>query len=85
MRRGCLAAAAARRGRRVPGRPHRSPVRAPAPVTGARTDGEQGWAGPAEPAEHLDAPICQESFGARAGFPHGPPRYADVMAALSEA
>lgn len=56
-------------------------ARAPALVTGAGADSEQGWASLAELAEHLDAPVFQESFGARAGFAQDHPRYAGVLPA----
>ena len=42
---------------------------APALVVGAGTDGEEAWAALVELAERLVAPVFQESFAARAGFP----------------
>jgi len=42
---------------------------APAIVVGAGADGAEAWAALVELAERLVAPVFQESFGARAGFP----------------
>jgi benzoylformate decarboxylase len=42
---------------------------APALVVGAGADGEEGWSALVELAERLVAPVFQESFAARAGFP----------------
>ncbi len=42
---------------------------APALVVGAGADGEEGWAALVELAERLVAPVFQESFASRAGFP----------------
>jgi benzoylformate decarboxylase len=42
---------------------------APALVVGAGADGEEAWAALVELAERLVAPVFQESFAARAGFP----------------
>jgi benzoylformate decarboxylase len=44
-------------------------ARAPAFVAGAGADDEETWAALVELAERLDAPVWQESFGGRAGFP----------------
>jgi benzoylformate decarboxylase len=44
-------------------------ARSPALVVGARADDAETWAALAELAERLRAPVFQESFGARAGFP----------------
>lgn len=42
---------------------------APALVVGADADGEAAWAATVALAERLGAPVWQEAFGARAGFP----------------
>ncbi len=42
---------------------------APAIVVGAGADDAEGWSALVELAERLVAPVWQESFGARAGFP----------------
>lgn len=42
---------------------------APVIVAGAGNDSEEGWAALVALAERLDAPVWQEAFGARAGFP----------------
>jgi benzoylformate decarboxylase len=44
-------------------------ARAPALVVGAGADDAETWAALVELAERLVAPVFQESFGARAGFP----------------
>jgi benzoylformate decarboxylase len=44
-------------------------ARSPAIVVGAGADGEESWAALVDLAERLVAPVWQESFGARAGFP----------------
>ena len=44
-------------------------AKAPALVVGAGADGEAAWAALVELAERLVAPVFQESFAARAGFP----------------
>ncbi|WP_017540269.1 thiamine pyrophosphate-dependent enzyme [Nocardiopsis halophila] len=54
---------------------------APALVTGAGTDSEEGWQALRVLAERLGAPVFQESFGARAGFPQDHPLYAGVLPA----
>ncbi|WP_236700370.1 thiamine pyrophosphate-dependent enzyme [Allosalinactinospora lopnorensis] len=54
---------------------------APALVTGAGTDTEDGWAALVALAEHIGAPVFQESFGARAGFPQDHPRFAGFLPA----
>jgi benzoylformate decarboxylase len=41
----------------------------PVIVAGAGNDSEEGWAALTSLAERLDAPVRQEPFGARAGFP----------------
>ncbi|WP_017627139.1 thiamine pyrophosphate-dependent enzyme [Nocardiopsis chromatogenes] len=54
---------------------------APALVTGAGTDSEEGWTALRALAERIGAPVYQESFGARAGFPQDHPLYAGVLPA----
>jgi len=44
-------------------------ARAPVIVSGAGNDSEVGWSALVALAERLDAPVWQEAFGARAGFP----------------
>ncbi|RNL86088.1 thiamine pyrophosphate-dependent enzyme [Halostreptopolyspora alba] len=53
----------------------------PALVTGAGTDSEEGWAALTALAERLGAPVFQESFGARAGFPQDHPLFAGFLPA----
>jgi benzoylformate decarboxylase len=48
----------------------------PAIVVGAGADEPRAWAALVELAEKLDAPVWQESFGARAGFPQDHARFA---------
>ena len=48
----------------------------PALVVGAGADEQRAWDALVELAERLDAPVWQESFGARAGFPQDHPRFA---------
>jgi benzoylformate decarboxylase len=63
----------------------------PTLVVGSAADDEQTWAAIAALAERLDAPVWQEPFGARAGFPqdhpsfagHLPPARSKVRAALA--
>ncbi|HEX4034963.1 MAG TPA: thiamine pyrophosphate-binding protein [Solirubrobacteraceae bacterium] len=50
--------------------------RAPALVVGAGCDSEAGWAGTVALAERLGAPVWQEAFGDRAGFPQDHPLWA---------
>ena len=45
-------------------------------VVGAGADAQRAWDALVEVAERLDAPVWQESFGARAGFPQDHPRFA---------
>src|SRR6187551_360923 len=45
-------------------------------VVGAGADEPRAWDALVELAERLDAPVWQESFGARAGFPQDHPRFA---------
>jgi benzoylformate decarboxylase len=54
---------------------------APALVVGAAADGPETWAALAELAERLVAPVFQESFGARAGFPQDHRLFAGVLPA----
>ena len=59
-----------------------SPTRSsPAFVAGAGNDNAEGWAALAELAERLAAPVFQESFGARAGFPQDHRHFAGVLPA----
>lgn len=53
----------------------------PALVVGAGADGEAAWAALVACAEALAAPVYQESFGARAGFPQDHPRFAGHLPA----
>src|SRR5262245_23433855 len=48
----------------------------PAVVVGAGADEQRAWDALVKIAEKLDAPVWQESFGARAGFPQDHPRFA---------
>jgi benzoylformate decarboxylase len=56
-------------------------ARAPALVVGAGADDRETWAALVDLAERLVAPVFQESFGARAGFPQDHPLYAGVLPA----
>ncbi|MBP2327188.1 benzoylformate decarboxylase [Kibdelosporangium banguiense] len=51
-------------------------ARSPAIVVGAGADDESCWAALVALAERLGAPVWQESFGARAGFPQDHPSFA---------
>lgn len=53
----------------------------PAIVVGAGADEPQAWEALVEVAEKLAAPVWQESFGARAGFPQDHPQFAGHLAA----
>jgi benzoylformate decarboxylase len=53
----------------------------PAFVAGAGADDPETWAALVELAERLAAPVFQESFGARAGFPQDHRLYAGVLPA----
>jgi benzoylformate decarboxylase len=53
----------------------------PAIVVGARADEPRAWEALVELAERLGAPVWQESFGARAGFPQDHPRFAGHLPA----
>lgn len=55
--------------------------RAPAIVVGAGADDPENWAAIAAVAERLVAPVYQESFGARAGFPQDHRFYGGVLPA----
>lgn len=48
---------------------------APAILAGSGNDSEAGWSGLVALAERLDAPVWQEPFGSRAGFPQDHPLY----------
>jgi benzoylformate decarboxylase len=54
---------------------------APALVVGAGADDPETWAALVELAERLVAPVFQESFGARAGFPQDHRLFAGVLPA----
>jgi benzoylformate decarboxylase len=56
-------------------------AKAPAIVVGAGTDDSETWSALADLAELLVAPVYQESFGARAGFPQDHPLFAGVLPA----
>jgi benzoylformate decarboxylase len=66
-------------------------ARSPVIVAGAGADGESSWAALVLLAERLGAPVWQEPFGARAGFPqdhasfagHLPPGRSGVRTALA--
>lgn len=48
---------------------------APAIISGSGNDSDQGWAALVGLAERLDAPVWQEAFGSRAGFPQDHPLF----------
>ncbi|MFI9450820.1 benzoylformate decarboxylase [Amycolatopsis sp. NPDC052450] len=50
-------------------------ARSPALVVGSASDGQPNWAAVATLAERLGAPVWQEPFGARAGFPQDHPAF----------
>jgi benzoylformate decarboxylase len=56
-------------------------ARTPALVVGAGADDAETWAALVALAEKLDAPVFQESFGARAGFPQDHRLFAGVLPA----
>ena len=56
-------------------------AKAPALVVGAGADAPETWAALVELAERLVAPVYQESFGARAGFPQDHRLFAGVLPA----
>jgi len=56
-------------------------ARSPALVVGAGADDPETWAALVELAERLVAPVFQEPFGARAGFPQDHRLYAGVLPA----
>jgi benzoylformate decarboxylase len=56
-------------------------ARAPAVVVGAGADSREAWSALVELAERLVAPVFQESFGARAGFPQDHRLFAGVLPA----
>jgi benzoylformate decarboxylase len=53
----------------------------PAIVVGAGADDAESWAALAALADRLGAPVWQEAFGARAGFPQDHPRFAGHLPA----
>jgi benzoylformate decarboxylase len=53
----------------------------PAIVVGAGADEQETWDALVALAEKLEAPVWQESFGARAGFPQDHPRFAGHLPA----
>ncbi|HZS25439.1 MAG TPA: thiamine pyrophosphate-dependent enzyme [Gaiellaceae bacterium] len=53
----------------------------PAIVVGAGADDPESWHGLVELAEKLGAPVWQEPFGGRAGFPQDHPHYQGVLSA----
>lgn len=56
-------------------------ARSPAIVVGAGADEPQTWDALVELAEKLGAPVWQESFGARSGFPRDHPQFAGHLPA----
>lgn len=50
-------------------------AKSPAIVAGSGNDSEAGWAALVALADRLDAPVWQEAFGSRAGFPQDHPRF----------
>jgi benzoylformate decarboxylase len=48
---------------------------APAIIAGSGNDSDEGWAALVGLAERLDAPVWQEAFGSRAGFPQDHPLF----------
>jgi benzoylformate decarboxylase len=56
-------------------------ARSPALVVGAGADDSDSWGALVELAERLAAPVFQESFGARAGFPQDHRLFAGVLPA----
>ena len=56
----------------------------PAIVVGGGADDAVSWAALVEIADAIDAAVWQESFGARAGFPHDHPRFAGHLPAHRE-
>ena len=56
-------------------------ARSPALVVGAGADRPETWAALVELAERLGAPVWQEAFGARAGFPQDHPAFAGQLPA----
>ena len=53
----------------------------PAIVVGSGADDAASWEALVRVAENLRAPVWQESFGARAGFPHDHPQFAGHLPA----
>jgi benzoylformate decarboxylase len=56
-------------------------AQSPALVVGAGADDPETWSALVELAERLVAPVFQESFGARAGFPQDHPLFAGTLPA----
>ena len=56
-------------------------AKTPALVVGAGADDPETWSALVELAERLAAPVFQESFGARSGFPQDHPLFAGVLPA----
>ncbi|WP_460060520.1 thiamine pyrophosphate-dependent enzyme [Streptomyces sp. YKOK-I1] len=56
-------------------------ARSPVIVAGAGTDDDASWAALVELAERLGAPVWQEPFGSRAGFPQDHPSFAGHLPA----
>ena len=54
---------------------------APVPVVGAGADNQASWDALVELAERLGAPVWQEAFGARTGFPQDHPNFAGHLPA----
>ena len=60
---------------------HLTRANSPAIVVGAGADDEETWTALEELAQRLVAPVFQESFGARAGFPQDHPHFAGFLPA----
>ncbi|ASW57658.1 thiamine pyrophosphate-binding protein [Plantactinospora sp. KBS50] len=56
-------------------------ARSPVLVVGAGADDPAAWAALVRLADRLDAPVWQEAFGGRAGFPQDHPRFAGHLPA----
>ncbi len=56
-------------------------ARSPALVVGAAADDPETWAALVQLAERVGAPVFQEAFGGRAGFPQDHPLFAGVLPA----
>lgn len=53
----------------------------PVIIAGAGNDTAEGWAQAVRLSEHLHAPVLQESFAGRAGFPQDHPNFAGFLSA----